>query len=161
MTPITKDNKQHEQFGTGAKRDTQQGKPRFDLIPVEILDLLQQSYGGYPLEIDNTQERFTGWIDEEETRPDLIPDIAINRLAGLMYRGAQKYAPRNWEAGMPISRVYASLYRHLIQWVAGDTSEDHMSAVLWNAAVIITYENDVAEGRLPESIEDMHRNTGA
>lgn len=38
------DSGKREQFETGAVRDTQEGKPRFDLIPVEALNRLAKHY---------------------------------------------------------------------------------------------------------------------
>lgn len=51
----------------------------------------------------------------------------------------------NWKKGQPYSRAYASLFRHLIQWREGDRSEDHISAVAWNAFALMYYEE-----RMPE-----------
>lgn len=41
---VTKDSGQREQFDTGAKRDTQEGKPRYDLIPPQPLKRLAELY---------------------------------------------------------------------------------------------------------------------
>lgn len=102
---ITKDSGKREEFPTGMVRDTQTGKPRFDLIPTE----------------------------------------GLRRLADLYARGAEKYSDNNWKKGQPYSRVYASLFRHLIQWREGDRSEDHMAAVAWNAFAIMYYEEKKPE----------------
>lgn len=37
---VVKDSGKRQEFETGARRDTQEGKPRFDLIPPEMLDRL-------------------------------------------------------------------------------------------------------------------------
>jgi len=152
---ITKDSGKRQDFETGARRDTQDGKPRFDLIPIDMLDLIQQSYGGAPLDIDATQETFTGWVNILETRYDLIPGIMLNRLGGLYHRGALKYDDDNWKKGIPLSRIYASLLRHTIEWRAGDTSEDHLAAILWNATALMWTLNAIAEGKLPEELNDI------
>lgn len=98
---IVKDSGEREGFDTGAHRDTQEGKPRYDLIPVEMLE----------------------------------------RLAMLYARGAEKYDEDNWKKGIPIQRVQASLLRHYFAWVQGDRTEDHLAAVIWNAACIMYYED--------------------
>lgn len=41
---ITKDSGEREEFSSGAKRDTQEGKPRYDLIPVAPLKRLAELY---------------------------------------------------------------------------------------------------------------------
>lgn len=41
---ITKDSGQREDFSTGARRDTQENKPRFDLVPVAPLKRLADLY---------------------------------------------------------------------------------------------------------------------
>ena len=85
-------------------------------------------------------------ISGDKPRPDLISAWAEARHAGLMQRGAVKYNPRNWEKGIPSSRAYESLRRHLLQWFlrcyqtveenAADT-EDHLAAIRFNADIII------------------------
>lgn len=102
---VTKDSGKREEFKTGSKRDTQDGKPRFDLIP----------------------------------------PTSLHRLADLYARGAEKYGDNNWQKGQPMSRVYASLFRHLIAWREGKRDEDHMAAVAWNAFALMFYEDKMPE----------------
>ncbi len=99
-TFITKDSGQREEFESGMVRDTQDDKPRFDLIP----------------------------------------PLALKRVAELYGRGAVKYTPFNWAKGSPFSRFYASAFRHLMQYAMGDKSEDHLSAVCFNVLSIIHLE---------------------
>ena len=40
----TKDSGKRQDFNSGAKRDTQEGKPRYDLIPIEPLKRLAELY---------------------------------------------------------------------------------------------------------------------
>lgn len=102
---ITKDSGSRQEFESGMVRDTQEGKPRYDLIP---------------------------------TGP-------LKRLADLYARGAEKYDDDNWKKGQPYSRAYASLFRHLMQWRNGDTDEDHLAAVAWNAFTLMYYEDNKPE----------------
>lgn len=115
----TKDSGLREDFATGARRDVQLDKPRYDLIPVGPL----------------------------------------RRLAELYARGAAKYGEHNYQKGIPYRRVYASLFRHLIQWASGDRSEDHLAAVAWNAFALMYYEDKVREGKLPVELNDMKEST--
>ena len=97
---ITKDSGKREEYSTGAKRDTQEGKTRFDLIPI----------------------------------------TALTRLADLYARGAIKYDEFNWKKGIPYSRCYASLLRHLYQWAKGDRDEDHLAAVAFGIFCLLHYD---------------------
>ena len=101
----TKDSGERQDFDTGARRDVQDGKPRFDLIPTS----------------------------------------SLTRLADLYAAGAEKYGDNNWQKGMPISRCYASAFRHLVQWAEGDRTEDHAAAVAWNMFAIMHYEDNMPE----------------
>jgi hypothetical protein len=100
-----------QEFETGAQRDTQEGKPRYGLIPP------------YPL----------------------------YRLAMHYTNGAEKYDDNNWTRGIPMSRSWESLERHVQAFKAGDHSEDHLAAIAWNAFALIWYGekmpemNDLAE----------------
>lgn len=73
-------------------------------------------------------------------RPDLISPFALTRLSKWYELGAQKYGDRNWEKGMPYSRYTASMFRHIISWMRGDKSEDHLSAIAWNAMAIMHHQ---------------------
>ena len=65
-----------------------------------------------------------------------------------------KYNDNNWQKGIPLSRVYASLLRHTIQWAAGDTSEDHLAAIAWNAATLMWTETAITNDLLPTELAD-------
>lgn len=93
--------------------------------------------------------------DAGKPRYDLVGRHALRREADLMARGAQKYGERNWELGQPISRSFASLLRHAYQWAEGETAEDHLAAVRFNAASIIHVLEEVAAGRLPIELIDL------
>lgn len=73
-------------------------------------------------------------------RPDLISPFALTRLSKWYELGANKYGDRNWENGMPFSRYTAAMFRHLIAWMKGDFSEDHLSAIAWNAIAIMHHQ---------------------
>lgn len=87
------DSGKREEFPTGSRRDSRDGKGRFDLLPVKPL----------------------------------------RRLAKHYENGAKKYGDHNWQKGQPSSRYYDSAMRHLIMYMDGDRSEDHLAAVAWNA----------------------------
>src|SRR5690606_7315289 len=92
---------------------------------------------------------------EGKPRPDLISPYAQMREGEWMRKGAEKYAERNWEKGIPISRCIASLERHLMAYNMCLTHEDHMAAVRTNASFILHTEEMIRRGILPASLDDM------
>lgn len=102
MTFTTKDSGERAVFESGMVRDTEKGKPRFDLL--------------LPLGVPFAEQMLT-------------------RDAQLMARGAEKYEARNWEKARgeaELRRYHSSALRHLLQWIAGETDEDHAAAVRFN-----------------------------
>lgn len=110
----TKDSGERVEFATGSRRDTDKGKPRYDLIPLR----------------------------------------ALRRWADLMARGAEKYGERNWEKGQSMARIQSSALRHLIQYMEGQTDEDHLAATLFNVGALIDHEERIRDGLLPAELED-------
>ena len=96
-------------------------------------------------------------FDDKKPRFDLIPTYPMFQLARLFAFGTKKYAERNWEKGMPWSKVIAPLQRHLCNWMAGEDNDDetglsHMIHVAWNAMVLVEYE------RLYRDLDDRTKN---
>jgi hypothetical protein len=73
-------------------------------------------------------------------RHDLITPFGLNRVAKWYELGAEKYADRNWEKGMPFSRYTGSMFRHILGWMMGKTDEDHLAAIAWNALAIMHHQ---------------------
>lgn len=99
-----KDSGKRESFGTGAVRDTEEGKPRLDLLL------------------------------------KYIPMPCLMRITQHYVNGAKKYGDHNWQKGIPASRCISSALRHAWQYLIGDFSEDHLSAVVFNIVCIIYWE---------------------
>lgn len=87
-------------------------------------------------------------------RWDLLPWPALERLAKLMERGAAKYGERNWEQGIPLSRMFESGIRHAYQWWVGQNDEDHLAAVLFNFGSIMLFEMMIKAGGLPPELDN-------
>lgn len=98
--PVMRHSDKQTDFGTGAKRDTDEGKGR----------------------------------------PSLISPVLIHRLGVHLAKGAEHYGADNWVKGMPYRRTADSIIRHIFQWLAGDEEEDHLSAVVFGAMCLMTYE---------------------
>jgi hypothetical protein len=73
----------------------------------------------------------------DKPRPDLLSPFFLDRLGHHMRKGAEKYEEWNWAKGIPNSRCYESLMRHLMQFAQGDLTEDHLSAAAFNIMAII------------------------
>lgn len=73
----------------------------------------------------------------------LIPPEAEEALARALSYGTKKYAPRNWEKGLPWSETIGSLRRHLNAFMKGETHDDesgllHTDLLICNAAFLCT-----------------------
>jgi len=102
MKYITKDNGKREEFWSGMRRDTQEGKPRFDLIIPK-----GQKY--------------------EDT---LLYRWAMLMERGKEKYGERNWEKANSEEEK--ERFKASAFRHFIQWFCGEEDEDHAVAVCFN-----------------------------
>ena len=78
--------------------------------------------------------------DSSKTRPDLISPLAYLKLGEWARDGGKKYGDWNYIKGMPYSRYVASIFRHLLKWQAGDRTEEHLSAIAWNALALSHHE---------------------
>lgn len=58
--------------------------------------------------------------DGGKPRWDLLPYDALEEVVKVYTMGAEKYAPRNWEAGMSYSRSFGSLMRHITAFWNGE-----------------------------------------
>ena len=88
-------------------------------------------------------------------RMELISPIFERRLANWLTRGAEKYADRNWEQGIPMDRTMASLRRHVRDYREGDRSEDHLAAIAANVMFLIHTEEMIERDLLPANLNDM------
>jgi len=83
---------------------------------------------------------------------DLVPTSLIFETAKVLGKGAEKYAPRNWERGMKWTTVYGCLMRHLFKWASPfhsdldeETGLSHLSHVACNVAMLIEYSRTCPE----------------
>jgi len=104
----TKDSGERQQWDSGMQRDTQAGKPRFDLIIPE----------GIPYE-DQLLTRFAKLLGRGAEKYD-----------------ERNWEQANSEA--EIARARSSAFRHFMQWFCGERDEDHAVATLFNIMVVET-----------------------
>ena len=94
----------------------------------------------------NTKETTEGIKhDFGKLRFDLFPMIPLLELAKLFTIGAEKYGMINWEKGMKFGRLFAAMMMHAIKWWAGEIydpvdNQHHLTAVMWNAMVLMELE---------------------
>jgi hypothetical protein len=111
---------------------------------------LVPTYGGkmpdkkFELKDSGQREQFdTGAVRDIRVgkgRYDLITPLALRRLAIIMEKGAEKYDSRNWEKGMPFSRLLDSAIRHINQYLLGWQDEDHLAQACFNLFAIMHFE---------------------
>ncbi len=75
----------------------------------------------------------------------LLPPELLEGVASVLDFGAKKYHPRNWEAGMDWSRVFAALQRHSWAWWSGEdkdpeTGKSHLAHLACCVAFLLAYE---------------------
>lgn len=73
-------------------------------------------------------------------RYDLITPVGLRRLAETYGEGAEKYTDNNWQKGIPAKNLINHALAHITQWLAGDTSEDHLAHAVWNLFSIMHFE---------------------
>lgn len=144
---VTKDSGKREQFESGMKRDTQDGKNRVDLAfdgPMLRIVFREGPKGDAGLAMcDWNDEALAGRsaADELFSVIRLIAayeggmGVLLTRYAKLMTRGSIKYDARNWmlaSGEAEAERFRASACRHFLQWYSGDKDEDHAVAVVFN-----------------------------
>lgn len=68
---------------------------------------------------------------------------------------ADKYGDRNWGKGQPLSRYMDSAMRHMVRFMMGDRSEDHLSAARWNLHGLIHTQEMIDRKLLPKELDDL------
>jgi len=87
--------------------------------------------------------------------PTLVSPLFETELWRHLEAGAAKYAPRNWEQGLPLCSILDSLLRHVHAERMGDTSENHLGAIACNAMFYVHTKRAIEQGLLPQELDDM------
>ena len=135
---MIKDSGERRQFDTGCVRDIAEGKGRCDLLPLDVISdymsedgemvLLNLSFyirSGCEDRIHQAIASFqdaVGW-----DTPTMFLEVSKH-----YEDGANKYAERNWEKGMPLHCYIDSGVRHYLKYLRGDRDEPHDRAFIWN-----------------------------
>jgi len=86
---------------------------------------------------------------------DLLPFLAITKLAKVLEVGANKYSRRNYEKGLPLSRYLDSGLRHLVQFTLNFKDEEHLSQAIWNFVILQEMKLRIEAGLLSEELNDI------
>lgn len=140
-------------FDTGAVRDIQQGKGRFDLMPIrviaEVLDSNVVEDIAKFIETRDIEHLYEALIDfsmkaEYRCLQEMFLEVAIH-----FEEGAKKYGENNWQKGIPESSYIDSALRHYMKWGRADNDERHDRAFVWNIMCLIwTVQNNTGiEGK--------------
>jgi hypothetical protein len=100
----------------------------------------------------------TGSVRDVRTgkgRYDLIPPLAIKRIAQHFENGAVKYGDKTWELGQPLSSYLDSGLRHTFNLLDLKVDEDHAAAGIWNLIAFLCTADWIIEGRLPRDLDDI------
>jgi hypothetical protein len=86
---------------------------------------------------------------EIKPRYDLIPSLALERLARRYALGASKYGEHNWQKGLPLSDTYNHAIEHLLkakeimlsgELFPGETPDDDLAAAMWGLCTLMWYQ---------------------
>ena len=101
-------------------------------------------------------DQIQSWDPEGKSKREIKPyskgnycglyPTMLKRLAMRCKLGELKYGDaQGWRFPRPSSTYFDSAFRHLVEYVAGDTSEDHLAAVIWNVMAMMYNEEEAKE----------------
>lgn len=147
-TPCTDECQEHQASDT----------PSELLTRVAIAAMDHADGTGFVIKDSGKREDFgTGSVrDTEDGKVDwtLLPTIAMARFVRHLMRGAKKYGRHNWTKGQSMARAERSLCRHLVAYMEGERTEDHLAAIVFNASVLMDHEERIKTGALPAHLDD-------
>lgn len=90
-------------------------------------------------------------FNEGKLRYDLLEPFAMEQLAKVFTKGAEKYEPNNWLKGMEWSKCLASLKRHVAAFEKGEDFDKetgcfHLAHAAWNALALVSYAKHYPQG---------------
>lgn len=109
----TKDSGERAEFESGMRRDTEAGKPRFDLMVPEGIPYEEQLLTRFAALLGRGAEKYT----------------------------ERNWELANSEA--ELARARSSAFRHFFQWFTGETDEDHAAATIFNLMVCETVKGKI------------------
>lgn len=133
-----KDSGARREFASGAVRDIQEGKGRFDLVPLDIAGILVDDSNSH---IYVLIELFKNGHDPKYLIQAIkefsamhfgdVPNMLLE-VAKHFEEGCKKYGDNNWRKGIPLHCYIDSATRHYTKFIAGWKDEPHDRAFVWN-----------------------------
>lgn len=84
-----------------------------------------------------------------------LPPNSVIEVAKVLEVGSEKYAPRNWENGIPLSRFIDSGLRHVFRHLRGDDNEPHLAMACWNFLCCLDTILRIKDGILSSDLNDL------
>lgn len=137
-----------EKYGVWARDNTLPFDSFFEHGEYEVIVEEKENDNPTLKDSGNRREFETGAvrdIEEGKGRCDLLPAVAILRLAKHFENGAVKYGEHNWQKGIPIHSYIDSSIRHLMNYLDGQVDEDHLCAAAWNLVCAMWTEEKIPE----------------
>lgn len=134
------DGGQRTQFAGGGVREIDPTKGRCDLIYNSFFtDITHDFIFNFIEQFVRTGDKFylikaTSQIID--TFYDCWQDAYLD-LSKHYANGANKYAERNMEKGLPFHSMVDSALRHYVKALRGDEDENHKAAVIWNLTTLM------------------------
>lgn len=114
---VTKDSGKREEYGSGMVRDTQDGKPRYDLL--------------LPKDVPYSDQFLTRVAGLLARGAEKYSDRNWEQASGTE----------------ELDRFKSSAFRHLMQWLTDETDEDHGAAVVFNILAFETVKWKMENGQ--------------
>lgn len=141
--PHILDSGDRTQFETGAVRDMREGKGRCDLLPLDVVADIYETYGDVECdeagEILHCIDAFQNSNNVNKLRQAIFMfsrykewSTLFLELAKHFEEGAKKYGDNNWRKGIPVKCYIDSAIRHYLKYLRGDKDEPHDRAFCWN-----------------------------
>ncbi len=97
---------------------------------------MESSYEPKRTQPDEVDIKLPSGVSTSTTLPfDEIPPDSLRRLAVRYLSGHPRHGKNNWHKGVGDREYQMNRYNHamnhLLAWSAGDTSDDHLGAVMW------------------------------
>lgn len=91
--------------------------------------------------------------DAEGIRLDLVCPTALLRLAAIYHEGAVQHGVNNYCQGLPIANTIHHAMNHLMMFLQGDRSEDHLAKVAWGMFTAMHFEDSCLHHRNLEALK--------
>lgn len=91
-------------------------------------------------------------------RFDLICPIGLKRIALRYALGSEKYSDYNWCKGIPPEVRLNHLINHITEYLLyGNTKDDNLAAIAWNAIALMHYEENCKHHEAPWISEERKK----